>query len=56
MARPIKETPILMGEDAERFVREMERVESLSREERAANHARLMECVNEANKHITWCW
>ena len=28
MARPIRETPILYGKDAERFVEEMKRVES----------------------------
>ena len=28
MARPIRETPILVGKDAERFVREMKRVKS----------------------------
>ena len=28
MARPIRETPILMEKDAERFVKEMKRVES----------------------------
>lgn len=26
MARPIRETPILVGKDAERFVKEMKRV------------------------------
>ena len=56
MARPIKETPILTGSDAERFVERAKRVENMSREERAANRARLMERVAEANKHITWCW
>lgn len=29
MARSIRETPILVGKDAERFVKEMKRVESL---------------------------
>ena len=56
MARMIKETPILTGEDAERFVERAERVENMSKEERAANRARLMERVAEANKHIIWCW
>lgn len=32
MARPIRETPILYGKDAERFVEEMKRVESLTTE------------------------
>lgn len=56
MARPIRETPILTGADAERFVQRAKRVENMSKEERAANRARLMERVAEANKHITWCW
>ena len=32
MARPIAETPILFGEDAERFLINMEQVEPLSEE------------------------
>ncbi|MBR6938137.1 MAG: hypothetical protein IKH63_11295 [Prevotella sp.] len=55
MARPIKETPILTGEDAERFVERAERVENMSKEERANNRARLMERVKEARKLITFC-
>jgi len=42
MARPIRETPILFGKDAERFTREMKRVESLSKEERRANREKLL--------------
>lgn len=34
MARPIKETPILYGKDAERFVRDMKNVQPASEEER----------------------
>ncbi len=34
MARPIKETPILYGKDAERFVRDMKNVKPASEEER----------------------
>lgn len=34
MAKPIKETPILTGKDAERFVSEMQRVDNLSAEQR----------------------
>ena len=34
MARPIKETPILYGKDAERFIREMEHVKPASEEEK----------------------
>ena len=41
MARPIRETPILYGKDAERFVEEMKRVESLTTEQRKANREKL---------------
>lgn len=41
MARPIRETPILYGKDAERFVEEMKRVESLTSEQRKANREKL---------------
>ena len=41
MARPIRETPILYGKDAERFVEEMKRVESLTTEQRKANREQL---------------
>ena len=41
MARPIRETPILYGKDAERFVEEMKRVESLKTEQRKANREKL---------------
>ena len=34
MARPIKETPILYGKDAERFIREMENVKPATEEEK----------------------
>ena len=33
MARPIKETPVLRGKDAERFFDRMENVKSVSAEE-----------------------
>lgn len=55
MARPIKETPILYGEDAERFVREMEEVEARSMEEREASRKEFQERVKEAKKLITFC-
>ena len=34
MARPIKETPILFGKDAERFLKEMKEVKKASPEEK----------------------
>ena len=50
MARPIRETPILMGKDAERFVKEMKRVDSLTPEQRRANREKLHAEVEEINK------
>lgn len=50
MARPIRETPILFGKDAERFTREMKRVESLSDEQRRAYHEKLNREVAEFEK------
>lgn len=41
MARPIRETPVLMGEDAIRFEEEMKRVESLPRSTRRENRQNL---------------
>ncbi len=35
MARPIKETPVLRGKDAERFFQKMENVKPVSAEELA---------------------
>ena len=55
MARPIKETPILTGSDAERFINEMKRVDSLSVETRAANRAKLLKEFSAAMRHITIC-
>ena len=55
MARPIKETPILTGADADRFISEMERVDSLSKEARAANRKKLSDEFKAAMKHITLC-
>ena len=55
MARPIKETPILTGKDAERFISEMQRVENLSKETRMSNRDKLMKVFNAAKKRITIC-
>ena len=41
MSRPIRETPILYGKDAERFVEEMKSVENLTPEQRKANREKL---------------
>ena len=52
MARPIRETPILIGKDAERFVKEMKRVESLTPEQRRANREKLQAEVEAGS--IKW--
>ena len=56
MARPIKETPILTGEDAFNF--EWRRLEAENRtpEQRAEAREKFQKAVEEANKHIEWCW
>ena len=50
MARPTREPPILVGKDAERFVKEMKRVESLTPDQRRANREKLYAEVEEINK------
>ena len=55
MARPIKETPILTGEDAEIFMEEMEKVDSMSVETRTANRVKLLEEFQNIIKRIAVC-
>ena len=55
MAKPIKETPILTGKDAERFVSEMQRVDNLSAEQRKSNYAQLMAQYKDAIRNIEIC-
>ena len=66
MARPIREAPVLKGEDAFRstFGRlqgknfEMRRleVEHMSKEQRAENRRKLEERIANAKNKIEWCW
>lgn len=56
MARPIKETPVLKGEDAFNFEWRRLRVENKTPEERAESRRKFQKAVAEANKHIEWCW
>ena len=56
MARPIRETPVLKGEDAFNFEWRRLTVDHMSEEQRAENRRKLEEQVAEANKHIEWCW
>ena len=56
MARPIKETPVLKGEDAFNFEWRRLQVENRTPEERAEARRKFQEAVAEAKKHIEWCW
>lgn len=56
MARPIKETPILFGEDALRFIERASRVENLSSEQRAINSRTLEHRIANAKNKIEVCW
>ena len=54
MARPIKETPILYGEDARRFVERMNEHRRVSPEERArikANYEMVLEMLKRGEEH-----
>lgn len=55
MARPIAETPILLGEDAASFEERMRRVDCMSEEERKDNMRKLIEAVSQAKKIINVC-
>ncbi|MBQ8487942.1 MAG: hypothetical protein IJ533_09895 [Prevotella sp.] len=56
MARPIRETPVLKGEDAFNFEMRRLEVEHMSKEQRAEARRNFQERVAEASKHIQWCW
>jgi hypothetical protein len=56
MARQIRETPILFGEDALRFMERSERVENMTREERLKNLRELESQVANAKNKIEVCW
>lgn len=55
MARPIRETPILTGEDAIRFMSDMSAVDNYSSEMRAANRAAFVERCQAARRTISVC-
>jgi len=58
MARPIRETPVLKGEDAFNFEWRRLTVENRTPEEKAEARRKFEEEVAEAKKHlnIKWCW
>ena len=55
MARPIRETPVLKGEDAFNFEMRRLEVEHMSKEQRAENRRKFEAQVAEAKKYITVC-
>ena len=56
MARPIRETPVLKGEDAFNFEMRRLEVEHMSKEQRAENRRKLDERIANAKNKIEWCW
>ena len=56
MARPIRETPVLKGEDAFNFEWRRLQVDHMSPEQRAENRRKLKEAADEARKYIEVCW
>lgn len=56
MARAIKETPVLTGNDAFRFEMRRLEVENMSKEQRAENIRQLEERIANAKNHIEFHW
>ena len=56
MARPIRETPVLKGEDAFNFEMHRLEVEHMSKEQRTENWRKLEERIANAKNKIEWCW
>lgn len=54
MARPIKETPILFGKDAERFKKDME--ETRNKRNSPEERKRIEKNYNEFKKSCTFEW
>ena len=55
MARPIRETPILVGEDAIRFMNAMESVDNMPENQRNANKLALEKHYQKAIQRISVC-
>ena len=56
MARPIRETLVLKGEDAFNFEMRRQKVEHMSKEQRAENRRKLEERIANSPIKIEWCW
>lgn len=55
MARPIRETPILLGDDAILFMDRMHQVDTMSMAERMANRTALEYRLQSAKQTINVC-
>ena len=55
MARPIKDTPVLTGDDAFRFEMRRLMVDHMSKEQRAENRRKVEEGAARARKYIEVC-
>lgn len=55
MARPIRETPILLGDDAILFMDRMHQVDTMSMAERMANRTALEYRLQSAKQTISVC-
>ena len=56
MARPIRETPVLKGEDAFNFEMRRLEVEHMSKEQRAENLRKVNEGYARAKSYINFHW
>ena len=56
MARPIRETPVLKGEDAFNFEMRRLEVEHMSKEQRAENLRKVKEGYARAMSYINFHW
>lgn len=56
MARPIRETPVLKGEDAFNFEMRRLEVEHMSSEQRAENLRKVEEGYERAKSYINFHW
>ena len=56
MARPIRETPVLKGEDAFNFEMRRLEVENMSKEQRAENLRKVEEGYARAKSYINFHW
>ena len=56
MARPIRETPVLKGEDAFNFEMRRLEVDNMSKEQRAENLRKIEEGYERAKSYINFHW